>query len=126
VKPGQPDTCEAGVDYSRFTGTKFDARPCFLDKYTGESKPDALPCEHLRRPTSEEIALHETWLKGRMERMGRVMEAIYPWRVAHKGKSASEVVECPECKGRLHLSISSYNGHVHGHCETADCVSWME
>lgn len=30
------------------------------------------------------------------------------------------------CGGKLHLSQSSYNGHVHGKCETPDCVSWME
>lgn len=29
-------------------------------------------------------------------------------------------------EGRLHLSQSSYNGHVHGRCETDDCVRWME
>jgi len=49
------------------------------------------------------------------------------WRV--KGKPAtnrSEVVECPACKGRLHLSQAAYNGHVHGKCETDGCVSWME
>jgi hypothetical protein len=28
--------------------------------------------------------------------------------------------------GWLHLSQSAYNGHVHGKCETDDCVSWME
>ncbi len=49
------------------------------------------------------------------------------WRV--KPKPAADrrgVVECPCCKSRLHLSQSSYNGHVHGKCETEGCVSWME
>lgn len=44
----------------------------------------------------------------------------------HKGKSWAGVVECPVCKGRLHVSHAAYNGHVHGKCETAGCVSWME
>ena len=61
-----------------------------------------------------------------MDRMQIVQVGIADWRKAHKGKSASEVVECPACNGKLHLSISSYNGHVHGKCETAGCVSWME
>jgi hypothetical protein len=125
VKKGEPDTCEAGVDYEVWRGIGHDKRPCFLDK-TGESRPDALPCEHLRRPTSEEIAAHGVWLEAYMNRMGAVMIAIAPWRRANKGKSAQEVIECPICKGRLHLSIAAYNGHVHGHCETADCVSWIE
>lgn len=118
--------CEAGVLFATFDGTKFDQRPCFLNKETGESKMGALPCEHLRRPTHDEIAAHEEWVAARMNKFGVVMTGIRPWRDAHKGKSASEVVECPACSGRLHLSIAAYNGHVHGRCETAGCVSWME
>lgn len=38
----------------------------------------------------------------------------------------AEVIECPACKGRLHLSQAAYNGHVWGQCETKGCVSWME
>jgi hypothetical protein len=126
-KASEPDTCEAGVDYATFRNDRKNLlhQPCFLTK-TGESKPDALPCEHLRRPTPEEIAAHECWLNSRMQLQATVMAGIAPWRAAHKGKSASEVVECPACKGRLHLSIAAYNGHVHGHCETQGCVSWME
>ena len=41
------DTCEAGLRYSAF-GT-YKTRPCFLDE-TGASKPNAFPCEKLRRP----------------------------------------------------------------------------
>jgi len=127
AKPGQPNTCEAGVDYNEFRGDggTYKTQPCFLtDK--GESKPGAVPCEHLRLPTPREIELHEEWLKRRMNLMGTVMTGIKPWRDAHKGRSAQEVVECPACKGPLHLSIAACNGHVHGHCETAGCASWME
>jgi hypothetical protein len=123
-RPGH-DTCEAGVDYASFHGVKFDRRPCFLDT-GGCSKPDAIACEHLRPPSPEEIAAHETWIKGRMSQLGVVMAGIYAWRIKHKGKSHAEIVECPACKGQLSLSISAYNGHVHGHCRTAGCVSWME
>ena len=118
------DDCEAGVPYSMFDGTRFDVRPCFLDN--GQSKPNALHCEHLRRPTADEIAAHDKWMAGRLSRLGTVMTGIKAWREAHKGKSASEVVECPACKGRLHLSIAARNGHVHGKCETDGCVAWME
>lgn len=58
VKTPAQDTCEAGVRYDKFYGIKFAVRPCFLDD-KGQSKPDALLCEHLRRPTKEEIGLHE-------------------------------------------------------------------
>lgn len=122
---GAPDTCEAGVDYGQWRGTKFDVRPCFLDK-SGQSKPGTVQCPKIRRPTPDEIAAHETWVKACLNRMEAVMAGIADWRKAHKGRSASEVVECPACKGRLHLSISAHNGHVHGKCETKGCVSWME
>lgn len=119
------DDCEAGVRFERWRGVGHDKQPCFLDK-KGQSKPDALPCEHLRRPTPEEIEEHEKWSKARMETMAAVMTAIQPWRKKHKGRSFGEVIECPACNGRLHLSIAAVNGHVHAHCETEGCVSWME
>jgi hypothetical protein len=119
------DSCEKGVPYSTFTGHRTTGQPCFLTE-TGESKPGALPCAHLRRPTKEEITLHREWLAGRMNRMVTVQVAIAPWREKHAGKSLAEVIACPICSGRLHLSISSHNGHVHGRCETPQCISWME
>jgi hypothetical protein len=118
-------SCEAGVEYEAWRGIGHAKQPCFLDE-KGHSRSGAASCPHLRRPTSEEIAAHEEWLEKRIDLLGVVMVGIRPWRKAHKGKSASEVVECPACKGRLRLSIVAYNGHVHGRCETAGCVSWME
>lgn len=125
VKPGQPNTCEAGVDYAAWNGIGHASRPCFLDE-KGRSKPDAVHCPKLRRPTTEEIALHKGWLDQRFKIMGEVMVGTAPWRKAHEGQSAREVVECPACKGKLHLSITAHNGHVHGRCETEGCVDWME
>ena len=118
--------CGAGVDlHKAWDGVKFDERPCFLDK-KGNPNPGALPCEDLLRPTPEEIALAEAHTKECMDRMMVVLGGIADWRVKHKGKSHAEVVVCPACSGRLHLSIAAYNGHVHGKCETSGCVSWME
>lgn len=126
-------TCEAGVEYASFKRENFNAtfaqQPCFLtDK--GESKPDALPCAHLRRPTSEEIAAHEGWLKARWDNMAKVMEAIHPWRQEHKKarKGGAQTIDCPACGGvkTLSMTIAAVNGHVHAHCKTEGCVSWME
>ena len=121
-RAGLAHTCEAGIDYSTFG--PGPGQPCFLDK--GKSRPDAKPCGLLRLPTSEEITAHEDWIEGRMNLLGRVMQGIRPWRDQWNGKSHSEVVECPACAGRLHLSIAAYNGHVHGKCETEHCAEWME
>lgn len=123
-KKPEDDTCEAGVNYAAWRGIGHAKQPCFLDE--GESKPDAAQCPHLRRPTKEEIALHEEWLLSRQKLLATVMVGIAPWRAAHEGRLAQEIVECPACKGRLHLSIAAYNGHVHGRCETDGCALWME
>lgn len=61
-----------------------------------------------------------------MAKMATVMTAIAPWR-KEKPRGKAAVIDCPTgCGGKLHLSQSSYNGHVHGKCTTDGCVSWME
>lgn len=84
LKPGEANTCEAGVNYDTLP-VAHATRPCFLDE-SGQSKPDAAPCERLRRPTAEEIAAHEKWSEDRMNDMTTVMKAIAPWRAEHKKK----------------------------------------
>lgn len=35
-------------------------------------------------------------------------------------------VKCPRCGGELGYAISTYNGHIHGQCNTTrGCLSWM-
>ena len=131
---GKPNltTCEAGVEFKSVqpkAGPTFREQPCFLtDK--GESKPDALPCEKLRRPTPEEIAAHEKWWEARTGDMAKVMTAIMPWRTEHKKKriGGAQTIDCPACGGikTLSMTIAAYNGHVHARCKTEGCVSWME
>lgn len=36
------------------------------------------------------------------------------------------VAECPVCGGVLHYSVCSINDHAHMHCETIDCVDFIE
>jgi hypothetical protein len=121
--PSHGDTCEAGVRYD-----SFDAKdrtmlrsPCFT-----HGTHERAACPHRRVPTKEEIAAHETWVKEQQSVLFKVLTGIMPWRAKWSGKSHAETIECPACKGRLHLRISGYNGHVHGRCETAGCVAWME
>lgn len=40
--------------------------------------------------------------------------------------SDSGTVECPTCKGRLVWARDRHNGHLHGQCETADCLRFMQ
>lgn len=127
LKPGEADTCEAGVDYATFRigvpDGVFVQKPCFLDE--GHSKPGALPCPNLRIPTPEEIAAHREWMTARMNRLAKVLMGIADWRKAHQKMNFAEVVTCPACNGQLHLSIAR-NGHIHGMCNTAGCVQWIE
>ncbi len=53
----EDNTCKAGVRYDTFAGKRL-FMPCFLDQF-GRSKPDAPKCEHIRRPTKEEITANE-------------------------------------------------------------------
>lgn len=123
-------TCEAGVRYGDIAGDSdfgiHKRLPCFLTEDGKPKHAEACQCEKLRPPTKEEIAARNRWRKTRMDKLRAVMGGISEWRKANKGKSVSEVVECPACKGRLHLVISKINGHVRGQCETTDCVQWME
>lgn len=34
-------------------------------------------------------------------------------------------IKCPKCGGKLFYTISNYNGHIWGKCQTENCVGWM-
>lgn len=122
------ETCEAGVNYRNLAAgePKLRTLPCFLDKAKLEPQAGAVACAAFCAPTRDEVAAHEAWVGARFETLGTVMQGIAGWRKANRGRNAAEVVECPACKGRLHLSIAASNGHVHGACETDGCARWME
>lgn len=73
---------------------------------------------------NEGTCIHD---KAELDKAVAALNVASAWRVTPKpANDRHEVIECPVCKGRLHLSQSAYNGHVHGKCETEGCVSWME
>jgi len=85
------------------------------------------PCTHFREPTSEEVEADRRESDAFMNRTIVALKVASKWRVKpNPAEDRRDVVECPICKGKLHLSQSAYNGHVHGKCETDGCVSWME
>ncbi len=82
-------------------------------------------CPKWERHTQEEGELRALGVHRTIRKMTLAGPVLKAWRKKEPyGKQ--EVIECPVCKGRLHLSQSSYNGHVHGRCETDDCLNWME
>lgn len=121
---GRHDTCEKGVPYNSFKkeDRTLQRCPCY------NTKGDKAFCEHRRLPTKQEIAAHEEWQAKSFNKLATVLEAIRPWRMkwSREGINYQETIECPLCKGRLYLTISGCNGHIHGRCHTEGCVAWME
>ena len=86
-----------------------------------------IPCDKFHEPTPEEVDQDRAETDASLKRTLMAIRVASQWRVKPKPEQdRQEVVECPLCKGKLHLFQSSYNGHVSGKCETDGCVSWME
>jgi len=83
-------------------------------------------CEKYEGYTKEELAQREKVLLEALDRMDKLQSIIEKVKKEHKRKAWQGTVECPVCKGKLHLSHAAINGHVWGRCETTDCVRWME
>lgn len=119
--------CTAGVDLKAFqhvaTGKKgIKWGPC-IDGHTLENPTSH--CPHWIRRTREQGEKRADATQAAIQRMTLVGPVVSEWRKKlPMGKQ--EVIQCPVCKGNLHLSQSSYNGHVFGKCETLGCVAWME
>lgn len=124
---GRKTRCRAGADIDAIQsvvtkpgGLKWG--PCI----EGHLLPNALElCPHWLRTSREQGEKHADLVESSMRRMTLVAPVVGAWRKKEPiGKS--EIIACPVCQGRLHLSQAACNGHVHGKCETPDCVNWME
>lgn len=124
---GADMVCKAGMDLKAMqrvaTGPKgIKWGPCI----EGHTLPDPIAiCAHWIRRTREQGEKRADAHIEAISKMTVVMPVVDEWR-AKLPIGKAEVIECPECKGRLHLSQSAYNGHIHAKCETVGCVSWME
>ena len=138
----QNKLCKRGVAYAQFQ----PGMPCIQlihksarggtylrpGEIPAETKPfpGAQPkerCPFYEEPTDEQVQADRADTEASMNKTLAAIKVASQWRVKPKpAQDRRGVVECPICNGKLHLSQSSYNGHVHGKCETADCVSWME
>lgn len=129
-KPGsslKQDYCALGLGASSaMKRARKAGEPNMCPCIGGHEASDVLAlCPKWERRSLEHAEKRADDIAAAMERMSIVMPVVNAWR-DKKPFGKQEVIECPKCKGRLHLSQSSYNGHVHGQCETKDCVSWME
>lgn len=129
---GSDMICKAGMDLKTMQRVEVpDGKgrvkwgPCI----GGHLLPDAhAHCPHWIRRTREMGEKRADSIARTLRMMEVVMPVVAKWRTwSSKNRVAKqEVIECPECKGRLHLTQAAYNGHVWGKCETENCVSWME
>lgn len=124
----QAKTCEKGVVYRALVGGLdvgwVRRLPCFTFK--PEDKAEQVTCEYFYLPRAEDLAESEKEIARVIEMMTKVNPLIAKFKRENYKRSAQEIFECPVCGGRLHMSIAALNGHVHGQCETENCVAWME
>lgn len=86
-----------------------------------------IPCALRQEPTAEQVEQDRIEFEQAFQKTLLGLKLASAWRTRPKPeKNRREVVECPACRGKLHLTQSSYNGHCHGKCETEGCVSWLE
>jgi hypothetical protein len=123
----QNKTCKAGVAYDDLRSKRVDGKewmPCLRD--VGE----CVPCEKRQWRTAEEIQKEIEQIEKRSAEMMLVAAAIIEDQTKlglKKGNGGSSQVDCPVCKsGKVRYAVSSYNGHRHVACTTANCVAWME
>ena len=126
-KRGLKVTCAKGMDIKnirlpRDHKTGVFSQPCL----SGHLLEDAHSvCPHWLRTTREQGEVRADRTEAAFKRLTVIGPVVAEWRKKEPiGKA--EVIECPACKGRLHLSQAACNGHVHGKCETDGCASWME
>lgn len=123
--------CKAGMDRDKIARAETPSAdgtrlvkwgPCI----GGHTLPDPLLyCPKWERRSLEEGEKYADDIEALMKRMTVVDPVIAAWRRKPPiGKA--EVIECPACKGRLHLRQAASNGHVRAQCKTADCVNFIE
>ena len=126
--------CKAGVNYHQQFPNPDKTQPEYYGIFirlcctSGGKRTETeqlASCPKWLRSTREQGEKQHDEIEASMARMRVVMPVVGEWR-KKKPFGKQEIIECPACKGKLHLSQASYNGHVHGQCETEGCVSWME
>lgn len=125
--PAQPKPCIKFIEKSANGSTCLKPGEAVAERKPFPGADKAKPCPFWQAPTDEAVQEDRREAQAEFSKHFAAMAVARDWRAYPKpATDRREVVECPCCKGRLHLSQSSHNGHVHGQCETEGCVSWME
>ena len=126
------DTCQVGVWYSEVTPDfektwgRMKRMPCRkLSAWTGEPVKQGV-CEKYEERTPEEEEQEKRDMQEAMDQVEMMLPLLNDLRKKHKHKDWSGTLECPKCKGVLHVSHCGYNGHIWAKCKTENCITWAE
>lgn len=143
------DRCAAGVCYREAFGGSdgiFLRMPCIQFREVPKNRPGTLvrfgeetvrkemdrrgeamvPCALFQAPTDQQVQESREASDKATRGVVLALQVASEWAVKPKPPlDRHDVVECPSCGGKLHLHQSSYNGHVHGRCETPLCLHWI-
>lgn len=135
---GSPTHCAAGVCYQDVThdpeaiGSAFRV-PCRLpDSWSQPRLRDMASestqgtCDKREFPTDVECAESERKMDEFMRRVTLVDPVIGALKKKYQGKGFQGTIECPACKGVMHVRIAGCNGHAKVNRETEDCVRFIE
>ena len=122
--------CEKGIVFTSWTnGERFGLYkkiPCNKGNGVGV-------CRLAVYPTTEEVAEFNKKVTKSIKAQCKAIKIIkekhkvnIEWEnPSNKNKNVKGFIECPKCGGKLYYTISSYNGHIWGKCETDKCLAWM-
>lgn len=121
---GNTPPCLKGIDIRELVGGPdlgwVTRLPCI------KRNKNPIPCDQFEDFTQEELQAIEDDFKEIEDMFETVQPVIDKIKIDHRNKNWEGIVECPICKGTLHITHVAINGHTCGKCETKECISWME
>lgn len=128
---GSPHGCAAGVNRETMRraatpGSSGKSLVLWGPCIGGHTLVDARDyCPKWERRSLESAEKHADEVQALSAMMVKAAPVIDAWREKlPRGKS--EIITCPVCEARLHLSQSACNGHISARCETEDCICFIE
>ncbi|MAT51148.1 MAG: hypothetical protein CMK32_08195 [Porticoccaceae bacterium] len=117
------ECCKAGVVFEKLRERRQEGEslPCY---WVEGMKP--MNCASFDPVTAKESAEDDEEIQRTIARFMTAGAVIAEVKKEHKGRNWTGTKDCPVCGGKLHMSHAACNGHVHGRCETDDCLAWME
>lgn len=125
------ETCLKGHNYKKLY--RIPTRPLLRTIPCNSNNETSVVCPDREFPTEAELAEQEKEFRERFDftqaaivLIAKKSDAKPTWDEGDKREKGSEgTIICPKCNGTLHYTVSGYNNHIWGKCETEGCLSWM-